>query len=61
MRHFRRHADAFAQCGIWVDGLANVDGVCAHIDGRGHFANHVARMGARDAANSIDARYAGIF
>ena len=50
MRHLGRHANAFAQSGVWVNGFANVDGICAHLDGQGHFANHVTRMGAHHAA-----------
>ena len=41
VRHFRRHADAFAQRGVWVNGFADVQ-----ID----LANHVARMRAHQAA-----------
>ena len=33
MRHFRRHADALAQRGVRVNGFADVDRVCAHLDG----------------------------
>jgi hypothetical protein len=50
MRHLGRHANAFAQRGMRVDGFANVDGVCAHLNGQGHFTNHVARVGAHHAA-----------
>ena len=32
MRHLGRHADAFAQRGVRVDGLADVHGVCAHLN-----------------------------
>jgi len=53
MRHFRRHADAFAQRGVRVDGLADVHRVGAHLDGQGDFADHVAGMGADDAAAHI--------
>ena len=50
MRNLRRHADAFAQRGVRVDGLADVHGVGAHLDGQGNLANHVARMPADHAA-----------
>ena len=50
MRHFRRHADALAQRGVWVDGLADVNGVGAHFDGKSNLTNHVARMRADNAA-----------
>jgi hypothetical protein len=33
-----------------VDGLADVHGVGAHLDGQGDLADHVARVGADDAA-----------
>jgi hypothetical protein len=33
MRHFRRHADAFTQRGVWVDGFADVHSVCANFIG----------------------------
>ena len=48
--HFGGHAQAFAQGGVGVDGLADVDGVGAHFNGQGDFANHIARVGADDAA-----------
>jgi hypothetical protein len=31
MRNLRRHADALAQCGVRVDGFADVDGIRAHL------------------------------
>ena len=40
MRHFRRHADALAQRGVGVDGLADVHRIGAHLDGQG---NRLAR------------------
>jgi len=49
MRHLRRHADAFAQRGVWVDGFADAHGVCAHLDGQSDLANHVARVCADHA------------
>ena len=50
MRHFCRHADAFAQRGVRVDGLADVHGVCAHLDGQRNLSDHVARVCADHAA-----------
>ena len=50
MRHFRRHADAFAQRGVWVDGFADVHSVCAHLNRQSDLANHVARVRAYHAA-----------
>ena len=54
VRHFCRHADAFAERGVWVDGFADVHSVCAHLDGQSDLANHVARMRAHhDAAQDL--------
>ena len=50
MRHLRRHADAFAQRGVSMNGLADVDGIRTHLDGQHNLADHVARMGADHAA-----------
>ena len=50
MSHFRRHANAFAQRGVRVDGFADVDGIRAHLNGQRHFTDHVARVGADHAA-----------
>jgi len=50
VRHFRRHADAFAQRGVRVDGLPDVHGVGTHLDGQRDLADHVARVGADHAA-----------
>ena len=50
MGHFGGHADAFAQCGVRVDGFANVHAVRTHLNRQGNLANHVARMGADNAA-----------
>ena len=50
MRHLGRHADAFAQRRVGVDGLADVHCIGAHLDGQRHFADHVAGMRAYDAA-----------
>jgi len=32
VRHLRRHADAFAQRGVWVDRFADAHGVGAHVN-----------------------------
>ena len=50
MRHLGRHADAFAQRGVRVDGFADVHSVCAHLNRQRNLANHVARMRAHHAA-----------
>ena len=50
MRHLRRHADALAQRGVRVDGLADVHRISSHLDGQSHLTNHVARMRADHAA-----------
>ena len=50
MRHFRGHAYAFAQSRMRVNRLADIDCVCAHFNGQGYFANHVASVGADHAA-----------
>ena len=50
MRHLCCHANAFAQSRVWVNGFANVDGICAHLDGQSNFPNHVTRMRAHHAA-----------
>jgi hypothetical protein len=50
VRHLCRHANAFAQRGVGVDGFADVHGVCAHFDGQRDLANHVARVRAHHAA-----------
>ena len=50
MRHLRRHADAFAQRGVGVDGFADVHRVCAHFNRQGNLANHVARVRAHNTA-----------
>ena len=49
MRHFSSHADGFPQRRMWVNRLADIDGIRAHFNCKGHFANHVARMGADHA------------
>ena len=50
VRHFRRHADRFPQCGMRVNGFADVDGICAHLYRQGHLTNHVTGVGADHAA-----------
>src|SRR4051794_37217426 len=50
LEHFRRHADRFAQCGMRVDGLADVDRIASHLHGEADLADQVARMGTDDAA-----------
>ena len=50
MRHFRRHADGFAQRGMRMNRLADVYGISPHLNRQGNFANHVARVGADHAA-----------
>ena len=50
MRHFSRHANAFAQRGMWVDGFADVHRVRAHLDCEGNLANRVACVRADHAA-----------
>ncbi len=50
MRHFRRHADALAQRGVWVDGFADIHSVCTHLDGECNLAIHIACMSADHAA-----------
>ena len=50
VRHFRRHAEGFTQRGVRVNRLADVDGICTHLDGQCNLTNHVAREGADHAA-----------
>ena len=50
VRHFRRHADRFAERRVRVDGLADIDRVAAHLDGQTHLADHVAGAWADDGA-----------
>ena len=38
MRHFRRHDDTFAHCGVWMNRLADVYGVRAHFNCADHAA-----------------------
>ena len=46
----RRHADALAQRRMRMDGLADVHLVGAHLDRQRDLADHVAGVGADDAA-----------
>ena len=48
--YLRCHPHRFTQCRMWVNGLADIDCVCAHFDREAHLANQVARMRANDAA-----------
>ena len=50
MRHLCCHSNAFAQRGVGVDGFSDVHRVSAHFDGQRDFTDHVARMGADNAA-----------
>ena len=50
MRHFRRHANALAQRGVWVNRFTDVHRVSAHLDGQCNLADHVTRVGADHAA-----------
>lgn len=50
MGDFSRHANAFTQGWMWVDGFTHVDGIRAHFDGQRHFTNHVACMRTDHAA-----------
>ena len=50
MRHLSRHADALAQRGVRVNRLADVHGVCTHLDSQRNLTNHVARVRADHAA-----------
>ena len=63
MRYFRRHANAFAQRRMRVNGFANVYGISAHLDGKCNLANHVARMCAHNAATqnlAVAMRFVGV-
>ena len=50
MRHLSRHTNALAQRRMWVNRFADIDGIRAHFNCKGHFANHVTRMRADHAA-----------
>jgi hypothetical protein len=54
MRNLCRHTNTLAQRGVRVDGFAYVNVVCAHLDGQGDFADHVACMLAYDVADGED-------
>ncbi len=49
MRHLRRHANGLPKRGMRVNRLADVDGVCTHLDGKRNLANHVTRVRADHA------------
>src|SRR5262245_48936953 len=50
LEHFRRHADRFRQGRVWMDGLADIDGITPHLDCETHFSDQVSGMRAHDAA-----------
>src|SRR5215510_5958691 len=50
LEHFRRHADRFRQGRVWMDGLADIDGITPHLDRETHFSDQVSGTGAHDAA-----------
>ena len=50
MCHFRRHADALTQGRMRVNRLSDIHRVCTHLDGQRHCTDHVARVGADNAA-----------
>ena len=50
MRHFCRHANAFAQRGVRVNRLTNIHCISAHLYRQCNLADHVACMRADDAA-----------
>ena len=50
VRQRRRHANAFAQRGVGVDGFADIHDVCAIFNRQRNLANHVARVRADHAA-----------
>ena len=49
MRHLSRHADAFTQRWMRMDGFADIDGICTHLYRQSYLANHVDRMRADHA------------
>ena len=53
MRHLSRHANAFNQCGVRVDGFADVYGITDHFDGLSRLTNLVADsyFAAKQAVN----------
>ena len=50
MRHLRCHADGLPERGMRMNRLADVDGICAHLDRQRNLADHVAGMRADHAA-----------
>jgi len=44
MLHFSRHPDTLAQCGVRVNGFADVYLIITHFNGQCYLANHVACM-----------------
>ena len=55
MCHFRRHSNAFAQRRVRMNGLADIGRIATHLDRQRHFADHVAGIGADDAAADEEA------
>ena len=53
MRHFRGHANGFAQRWMRVNRLADVHRVRAHLDSQRYLANHVACVRADDTAANV--------
>ena len=45
-----RHADALAQRRVRMDGFTDIHGIGTHFNGQGDLADHVAGVGAHDAA-----------
>ena len=43
--HFHRHADGLSKRRVRVDGLADIDRICAHLNRQRDLANHVAGVG----------------
>jgi len=58
MRHFSRHPDTLAQCGVRVNGFEDVYRISTHLNGQRNPANHVAcsptgHAAARDFAVAV--------
>jgi hypothetical protein len=51
MRHFRRHANAFAQRGVGVEGFTDIHGVRAHLNRQCNLSDHLARVRADHATS----------
>ena len=49
MRNLRRHADGFTKRRMRVNRLADVHGICAHLNRKRNLTNHVACVGADHA------------